>query len=345
MICFQIEYIFKGIYMARTIIKAFCYQFCIATYILTQETFFNQLEQKLRFEQEQAITAVLYEADKVPQSECLALLHKIEDARNHIKQQLFGNSDQQYLWQPRQDTVTPKLLQNHSDLTLGDLSLYTAAYVNMLNIKPGIIKTAYKHAKKNKNVYACVKISDMEEGIYKIHFYVNWFSSQNKVFPLAGHNILHELTHIIECHPLIIGLIYNTLKPYYSCNGFTNNLVKKIHALRRVHETIADIAPLMWSNEISSIEKIRTYAYKSGILSTSFIDDLYLTADQRALYNDQVYNHHTDVTVEKLINTFNEIPTLKNTLVLKSVIYAAQVPIGLVIGAYVRNNILQKQKS
>lgn len=326
--------------MTNIIIKTFCYQLCIATFIFTQETFFNQLEQKIRFQEEQAIADILCAADKVPQSECLNLSKEIESARKHIKQTLFGNSNQQYVWTPRQDTVTPSILKNHNDFTLGMLALYTAQYANMLNIKPGVIKTAYKHTKTNKYTFAYVTSDDIKNDLYKIYFHVDFFNEQNKVFPHAGHTILHEITHLIEGHALIKYLIIDTLKRYYNPRGLSHTLVKGIQNLLSIHEKIAHIAPLIWSSDISSITKIQQYAISIGILECPPIDNIHLTAQELTAYNVTIYAHHYNTSVKELIKMFNQMPTLKRAFLLKSSLYPTVALLGLGIGAYISNNIL-----
>lgn len=319
--------------MTNTIVKTFCCQLFIVTSIFSQEFFFNELERQLRYKEEQAISSIVYAADKVPQPECLKLLKCIEDRRNIIKATLFCNREQQYFWVPRDDTVTPTVVENNDDITMGKVALYTAQYANMLGLKPGVIRTAYKSSpEKDNKIFAYVKATDLKSNCYKIHFCIDWFNKQNKVYFHAGHTILHELTHIIEGHPLVEDLIISTIKPYYTKNGFTIEIIKKIEDLVLIHETIAAIAPLMWSHKISSIQKVLHHACQMGIFECQSIDKLHLTFAERFVFNALIYEQHENKSIQDLFSIANKMPLLKRAFLMKSAIYFASFPLGLGLG-------------
>ncbi|RTL05891.1 hypothetical protein EKK58_06660 [Candidatus Dependentiae bacterium] len=325
--------------MVNIIVKAFYCQLFIATYIFSQGAFFNELEQQLRQEEQDAISAILYEAKEFPHTECLPLLYNIEEARNTIKKTLFGNGDQQYFWTPREDTVTPTVIQDHNDFTMEKIALYTAQYANMLGIKPGVIKAVYKPSETNNYRCAFVKATDLKENNFKMHFCIDWMNQQHRVFPHSSHTILHELTHIIEGHPLVTDLIISAIEPYYSNNGLPTGLDQKIKALMLIHEKIADIVPLMWSNKVSSIQKIQQYAFNFCVLSCTPVDDVHLTVAERCVYNSLIYTEHQNTSIQGLLFIVNQMPNLKCMLI-KRVLYFTSVGfVGVGIGGYIGNKV------
>lgn len=250
--------------------------------------YFNDLEQSLRDLEELVIKDMLARYENIPECERTELLARIKSARNAIKRDLLNDFDpdkQRYCFIPRQDTVTRDLLQERH-FTPEMIEHYTARYAQMLNIKEGMVSTVCKQL--DAKILAQVEQEGLLPNKNIIYYSLDYINEQEKEFPIIARAILHELIHLIEGHGLTKNLCADLIERYCEDNDIINIQMKQ---LKMINEAIADIAPLMFSSDISSIAKIEEYFYNKGYLKISETD-IQLKPSLYYEYNQNIYPHH-----------------------------------------------------
>ena len=250
--------------------------------------YFNNLEQALRDLEERVIKDVLAQHENIPECERAELLARIKSDRNAIKHDLLSDFDpdkQQYFFIPHQDNVTRDLLQE-GHLTPEKIEHYTARYAQMLNIKEGMVSTLCKQL--DENTLAEVEQQGLLPNKNIIYYSLDYINEQEKKFPIIARTILHEFTHLIEGHGLTESLCADLIKRYCEDNDIINIQMKQ---LEMINEAMADIAPLMFSSDISSITKTEESLYNNGYLKISK-SDIYLKQSLYYGYNQDIYANH-----------------------------------------------------